>query len=129
MWCPFSPRKKGEKGANQECQALARLYESRGQADLAEPETYKPGEPLVRLTPGTELSKVRGAPAAAVHKHYMDNFKKPVSEKKDGFMAKVKPEVFHHDLLDGQFIVDWTELWHVMNFSPVDSSTMRIVTL
>ena len=91
---------------DQESQQLTTLYESGGQVDLAEAETYKPGEPLVRLLPGTELSKVRGIPAAALHKHYMDNFKKPVSEQKAGFMAKVKPEVFHHDLLDDPG-VDW----------------------
>ena len=81
------------------------------------------------MPPGSKISTKLGLPAAALHKHYMDNFKKPVSEQKGGFMAKGKPEVFHHDLLDGQFIVDWIELWHVMNFRPVDVSTMRIVTL
>ena len=62
---PIQPKKKGGKcakkiethKADQECQRLARLYESGGQVVLAEAETYKPGEPLVRLPPGTELSK------------------------------------------------------------------------
>ena len=111
---PIQPKKKGGKGAkktgthqgDQETQQLATLYESGGQVEVAEVETYKPGEPLVRLHPGSQLSKERGYPAAALHKHYMDNFKKPVSEQKGGIMAKVKPEVFHHDLLDGQFMVE-----------------------
>lgn len=82
---------------------------------------YQPGGPLIHNV--KSISSQLGIACDSLEKYYRANFKKPQSERLDGFFISFKPEVFHHGGLPF-FDLCWEELYHMLNLKEVGASMM-----
>ena len=59
----------------------------------------------------------------------MDNFKKAENKRASGIMVHYKAEAFHHDFEVTDFLVNWDDLFALLNLRAMDGSIMRCLTL
>ena len=88
---------------------------------------YEPGEKLIRNV--EDVSKELGVSCASLEEVYLDNFKKPESERVSGIIVSYKAEAFHHDVACTVFPVNWDDLFDLLNLREMDASVMRCLTL
>lgn len=118
----------GVNPANVDYVELGKFYAAGGELPEAPIHpTYKPGGKLIENV-RTSVTQECGIACASLQQHYLDNFKKPESNRVCGILVSFKPEHFLHEYVS-EFHVNWEDLYLMLNLKAFDSSIMRCLSL
>jgi hypothetical protein len=113
-------QKRKRESKTKSAKSVEKDYES---APLA--TQYVQGEPWVSRE---ELQGLVGA-SGQLHSHYLQECTKPVPSRSTSIGVQCKLEHFNHVHLDGQFFINFVDLWEMYNYRQLESSIIKCYTL
>jgi hypothetical protein len=113
-------QKRKRESKTKSAKSVEKDYES---APLA--TQYVQGEAWVS---GEELQGLVGA-SRQLHSHYLQECAKPEASRTTSIGLCSKLEHFNHEHLDGQFFINFVDLWEMYNYRQLESSIIKCYTL